>query len=185
MPEQNLLAVEEWNGKYFINEAYRPIAEQLCRKYPELGHILTENILFYDNRSTKAKSNGKPVHAKTRPLPGMVAETIEMMTGHHFSHFITFFRQNNEDMSQEQITALVYHELRKIGPEGEIVEYDIKDWVEMIDKLGPAWAETKSCIPNLLDESIVSWNDIQGQPALFQNETKLNVVEPGEQMQLN
>jgi hypothetical protein len=44
---KNLVVVDEYGGEYLINEAYRPIAEQLKAKFEELEHVPVDNILFH------------------------------------------------------------------------------------------------------------------------------------------
>ena len=78
-------------------------------------------------------------------------------------------------MAKEQIVALVYHELRHVDPDGNMKHHDVEDWVEMVDKLGPNWADTKARIPNLLDMDI-NWDNIKSQPNLFESYTKLQLV---------
>lgn len=93
-----------------------------------------------------------------------------------FEYYIEFFKRNIADLSREQIIAVVYHELRHIGPDGEIVLHDIEDWANMHYKLGPRWATTKAAIPDLLAEG-VDWDSIRGpQLRLFEDERVLRVV---------
>lgn len=37
--QKNIIAVDEFGGKYFINEFYRPIAEALQEKFKELKYV--------------------------------------------------------------------------------------------------------------------------------------------------
>lgn len=177
MPELDLVKVNEWSGKWTINESYRPIAEALIAKFgKELGHIANHSILFIDDRESKAMPKGRRVYATCGKVPGIWMEVIKQMTNYWVTHYIVFYKKNTDMMSKEQIVSLVYHELRHIGIDGEMRPHSIEDFTEMIDKLGPNWAATKANIPNLLDESIVSWADIQGPPSLFPEQNRLQVV---------
>jgi len=175
MPEKNLVVVNEWNGKFLINEAYRPIAQALCLKFSNL-YAMPENIVFIDDTQSSGLSQGRRIFAKTGKVPPLWSEAIEQMTSKNFTHFIIFYKNNTDMMSREQIVALVYHELRHIDSDGAIAPHDIEDWANMIDKLGPMWAITKANIPNLLDESIINWDSIKASPNLFPAESKLQVV---------
>lgn len=176
MPEA-IVKVDEWTGKWLINEAYRPIAEQLCRKFTkEIGHIATEEILFIDNGEAKKMAKGKKIFAQIGTIPAKYSEIVEQMTKKRFYYVMEFFKPHTDQLSKEQIVAVVYHELRHIGSDGKIIDHHITDWIEMIDKLGPAWVSTKGSIPDLLDEAVVNWDSIQGPLCLFPNESKLQVV---------
>lgn len=180
MAERLALAVTEWTGKYFINESYRPIAEKLVAKYPELKYAPVKNILFVENTEDKRKDKHKVVYAKISKIPGRWEEIIMQITGKQFAYMLEIFRENVIGMSREQIVALMYHELRHIQivtDEGkvDIVGHEISDWANMIEKLGPDWATTMANIPNLLSDGITNWEDIEGPATLFP-ETALRVV---------
>lgn len=177
MPEAELVKVKEWSGKWTINEFYRPIAEALTSKFSkELGHIAVPGVLFIDDRESKAQPKGRRVYATCGKVPGIWVDVIKQMTNRWFTHYIVFYKKNTDQMSREQIISLVYHELRHIAPDGDLRPHSIEDFTEMIDKLGPNWASTKANIPDLLDESIINWDDIQGPPSLFPEQNRLQVV---------
>ncbi|GEA17771.1 putative metallopeptidase [Moorella sp. E306M] len=171
-----LLVLPEWGGKYVINEAYRPIAEALVKKYPELRFKLVDEILFVDNTEDKGKQKNKYKNAQIGKIPEKYREIITQLTGRSFSYIMEFYKRNIETMSREQIIALVYHELRHIGADGDIILHDIEDWANMHYKLGPDWASTMRGIPNLLDEG-VDWDSITG-PSLFNNLEPDNLEQP-------
>jgi len=168
-----LIVVDSWSGKYMINDAYRPIAMALADKYPELDHIKHHQILFIDNISGTGSHLDKKKYAQIGKIPGKWQEIIQQMTGRKFFYVMEMFRLNICEMSREQITALIYHELRHIDIDGDLKSHDIEDWTEMIEHLGPDWAVTISDIPDLLDDD-VDWDSIQ-VPTLFE-ESKLKLV---------
>lgn len=157
---RKLVKVDSWGGKYLINEAYRPIAEALVDKYEELSHIIPAVILFVDNISGSGSSLDKKKYAQISKIPGKWSEIIKQLTGRTFDYVMEFFKLNIYEMSQEQIIALIYHELRHIDRGGDLKHHDLEDWAEMLEKLGPNWATTKASIPDLLDED-VDWDSIQ------------------------
>jgi len=70
MGEALELAVDEFNGKYFINEDYRPLAEKLRAKFRELQHVPVKHILFLENREDKRKKAQHYVFARCQRYQG-------------------------------------------------------------------------------------------------------------------
>ena len=68
--QKNIIAVNEFGGVYKINEAYRPIARALKKKFKELEYVPVENILFVENLESKKKKNNKIIHAQISKVPG-------------------------------------------------------------------------------------------------------------------
>lgn len=62
---------------------------------------------------------------------------------------------------ESQVVAVVYHSLRKIGPEGEILTYDVQDWWQILMEPGRKWFYPDNTCPNLLDEN-VDWRKLMG-----------------------
>ncbi len=173
--EKNIITVDEFEGKYFINEAYRSIAADLIDKYPELSHIAPNSILFVDDRESKKKNKGQTIFAQISAIPEKWSDIVYQASGHPFEYLLEVYRENTAMMSREQIIALIYHELRHIGQDGKIKNHDIEDWTNMVEKLGVDWNVTQGSIPNLLDEE-VDWESIEGPANLFPAETTLRVV---------
>lgn len=161
-----VVVVDEYHGKYEVNEFYRPIAEKLCQKFKELSKVPVKNIIFIDNTEGTGKTLDKVKFAQTGKVPTKWAEVLYQLTGKHYALFIEFFKRNIEEMSREQIVALVYHELRHITPGGDLRHHDLDDFSEMVEGLGRTWNTTKAIIPDLLDDDI-DWDKlITGQGLL-------------------
>lgn len=182
MKNESIIMVDEFDGKYKINESYRPIAKALKAKYQELQYVPVGNILFIENLEDKRKNNNMTVYAQISKLPGKWEEIIYQITEKSFEYMLEIFKENTREMSREQIVALIYHELKHIqfiksdkNPRVGIVGHDIEDWANMIEKLGGNWPSTKGSIPDLLDENI-NWETIDGPPTLFSAEKGLRVV---------
>lgn len=171
----HLVVVEEFGGKFLVNDHYRPIAEALIAKYSELGHLSANSFIFIDNISDTGKSRNKMRPANTNKIPPKWSDAIYQLTDKRFDYYIEFYKKNVEQMSTEQIVALVYQQLRYVDREGNIIHPEIMDFVVLIDKLGPGWTHTKARIPDLLDKNI-NWDKIKGQPNLFENYAKLQLV---------
>jgi len=183
MDTQSIIAIEEFSGKYKINENYRPIAEALVEKYDELKYVPVKNILFIENTEDKRKKNNSIVYAHISKLPGKWEDIIYQITKKNFEYMMEIFKENTMQMSRTQIIALIYHELKHIqlvksdqGPKIDIVRHDVEDWFNMVEKLGVNWAaSTKGHIPNLLDKDI-NWENIEGPANLFPAEPSLRLV---------
>ena len=180
--QKSIITVQEFNGKFKINENYRPIAKSLKAKFDELMYVPVTNILFIENLEDERKKNNSIVHAQISKVPAKWEEIIYQVTGKHFDFMMEIFKENIQHMSREQIVALIYHELRHIqlvqtkdGSKIDIVSHEVEDWINMVEKLGLNWATTKGQIYDLLDESI-NWESIEGPMTLFPSETSLKLV---------
>ncbi len=172
---RDLIIVQEFTGKYFINESYRPIAKALVDKYEELKHVAVDGILFVENTETKKKNNGKFVFAQIGTISEKWSDMVYQMTGETFVYLLEVYKENTAMMSREQIVALIYHELRHIGKDGKLKNHDIEDWANMVEKLGVDWNSTLGSIPDLLADG-VDWESIEGPANLFPAETTLRMV---------
>jgi predicted metallopeptidase len=170
---QNIITVNDFNGKFVISEAYRPIAQALVNKYSELEHINVDNILFIENTETRKKKNNSLVFAQISLMQEKWKDIIYQITEQNYTHILEIFKLNTLMMSREQIIALIYHELRHIGKDGSIINHDIEDWANMIEKLGVDWSKYEADIPNILQ---VDWESIEGPTTLFSTEVTLRVV---------
>jgi len=74
---------------------------------------------------------------------------------------IEFYAKTTATMDESQMVALVYRELRRIGPEGEILTPDVHDWWQILMGLGRKWFYPDSTCPNLLDDN-VDWKKLMG-----------------------
>lgn len=91
--QNSLIAVDEFNGKYKINEDYRPIAKALKAKFKELEYVPVENILFIENTEDKRKVNNSIVHAQISKLPGKWEDIIYQVTKKQFETCWRFSRK--------------------------------------------------------------------------------------------
>jgi hypothetical protein len=170
-----LIQVKEFNGKYFINEAYRPIAAALVNKFDEISHVIVEDILFVEDTTSVKKKQGRTIFAQVSQVPDKWNDIVYQLTGRHFDFMMEIYKINIYNMSREQVYALIYHELRHIDRDGSIIGHDIEDWTNMIEKLGVDWNTTRNGIPNILDPDI-DWYSITGPATLFPSESTLKLV---------
>lgn len=148
------------NGKYDSDHwiksyLYRPIAAKLIKKFEELRHIVPGTILFIEDTEWKPGSEDRPWIAKT----SKANKQLQAMAGYGF--VIETREWYTEKMSREQITALLYHELKHIDTDGSILKHDIEDWECMVATLGMNWATTKANIPDILDDDFDDWDELR------------------------
>ena len=142
------------------NTKIRPIAEALIKKYRELAHIDVDKILFIVNH----KSAGSKRHvtlAHTAKMPPKWTELLYQLGACSYFYVMEFYAKTTATMDESQMVALVYHELRRIGPEGEILAPDINEWYPMRMCLGRKWFYPDNTCPNLLDDG-VDWKKLMG-----------------------
>lgn len=140
------------------NMWYRPIAAKLAEKFEELKHIPVNKILFIEDMEWEKPDSLKPKRhwmARIKKVP----KELYAMTGIEYiletrNYFI-------EQMSREQIIALIYHELRHIDQYGDLVPHDVEDWGNMVATLGMDWATTKGPVKDLLDEDFIVWRELE------------------------
>lgn len=143
------------------NKKIKPIAEALIQKYRELQHIEPEKILFIVNYKN-AGSKKQMVLAKTSRVSPKWAEILYQLGAHSYFFMIEFYAKTTATMDENQMVALVYRELRRIGPEGKILVPDVHDWWQILMGLGRKWFYPDNSCPNLLDDG-VDWKKLMGQ----------------------
>ena len=119
------------------NSRIRPIAEELVKKYEELRHIDPSKILFVLNHAASGESKKKIILANTSRISPKWTEIIFQLGACSFFHTMEFYSKTTSMLDENQMVALVYRELRSIGPEGQIVSPDVHDWWQIL-KIGRA-----------------------------------------------
>jgi hypothetical protein len=144
-----------------VNSRIYPIANELIKKYEELGHLNANNILFLVNHKT---SSGKKriILARTRKMPDKWCDILSQLGACPYFYVIEFIGKTTACLDENQMTALVYRELRMIAPEGQIVTPDTNDWWQVLMGLGRHWFYPDSICPDLLDNTI-DWKKLMGE----------------------
>lgn len=143
-----------------VNNKIYPIAEQLIRKYDELHHIAPDKILFVVNR--KSGGGKKQITlAKTSKISPKWTEILYQLGACPYFYIIEFYAKTTSAMDESQLVALVYRELRRIGPEGDLLAPDVADWYQLLMGLGRKWFYPDASCPNLLDDN-VDWKRLMG-----------------------
>ena len=143
------------------NSRIRPIAEELVKKYEELRHIDPSKILFVLNHAASGESKKKIILANTSRRSPKWTEIIFQLGACSFFHTMEFYSKTTSMLDENQMVALVYRELRSIGPEGQIVSPDVHDWWQILMGLGRYWFYPDQTCPNLLDDK-VDWKKLMG-----------------------
>lgn len=154
----------EENGSEFeyeiCNNRMRSVAEALVKKYDELHHIDVDKILFVVNH--KGANKKHIVIAKTTKIPPKWTELLYQLGSCSYFYMIEIYAKMTADFDESQMVALMYRELRRIGPEGELLVYNVNDWWQMLMGLGRDWYYPDKSCPNLLDDG-VDWKKLLGQ----------------------
>ena len=138
----------------------KPIAEALINKYSELKHIDVNKILFVLNHKSSG-SKRRITLARTSKIPPKWTELFYQLGACSYFYMIEFFEKTTSTLDESQMVALVYRELRRIGPEGEILTPDVHDWWQILMGLGRKWFYPDTTCPNLLDDNI-DWKKLMG-----------------------
>ncbi len=153
----------ERTAKYKWEDALRELAEKLRRRYPgELATVKPGQIGFMVNLADAPKKGGRGRLACCRRVPGWV----QYLTG--LTHVIELFKENCKHLQGNQLTLVLYHELRHIGEEGKLRIHDTEEFGEILDTFGHhpfrAMPEGEDVDDILLPD--FSWAEIR-QPTLF------------------
>ena len=108
------------------NKRIRPIAEALIKKYRELSHIDPDKILFVVNHKSSG-SKKQMILAKTSKISPKWTEILYQLGACSYFYMVEFYAKTTASMDESQMVALVYRELRRIGPEGELLIPDVHD----------------------------------------------------------
>ena len=102
------------------------------------------------------------VLARTNRISPKWTEILYQLGACSYFYTVEFYAKTTAAMDESQMVALVYRELRRIGPEGEILIPDVHDWWQILMGLGRKWFYPDSTCPNLLDDN-VDWKKLMGQ----------------------
>ncbi|CAH2213501.1 putative metallopeptidase [Tepidibacter aestuarii] len=146
----------KYGSKHWIkNYTYRFIADKLVEKFKELEHVRPKSILFIEDMEWEPGASKQPWMAKIKKAN----KELQYMLG--YEYVLETRNYYIERMSTSQIIGILYHELRHIDKDGDLINHDIEDWGNMVATLGKDWATTKEAIQNILDDDFEGWNDLR------------------------
>lgn len=131
----------------------------MCKKFPEAlnwAKVFLDQIIFVENTTDEPQSNGDTKRAGIVKIPARFRSLLRQFTGHHFEYVIEVYRINCLGMTPAKLTALLYHQLRHIGAEGEIIPHHVQDFSEIVQAFGGHWFYLD--IPDLLAPG-VTWEN--------------------------
>lgn len=127
-----------------LNEHYADIAKELIDSEPELEEIrFSEATICYLSSEHEKTADGKAILGQCEKIQEKYKWAIPC------DFTITLFEPNIEDLSDEQIRVVIFHELLHVGirvnnETGEedyyIKHHDVEDFRLLIDRFGIDWA---------------------------------------------
>lgn len=121
---------------------YKELADKVIQAIPELQFIHEMDIKVGYVKSFEPKQkNGKLIMGQCEKLKDIYQAFIP------FDFIITFYEPNIEELNDNQIKALMWHELCHIGLNERTLKttytvnpHDIEDFYSITDRLGTKWA---------------------------------------------
>lgn len=141
-----------------ITEPFRRIADRIvsCQKLD----IDTSRILFLlDRESPPHPYSGSSVF----PISTMHRDVIYQLSGKRYDCIIKLRERNLDTMTQQQVKALLYHELRHIHIDkksGEInisSHHDYDDWQELMEY--GDWEADGESLPDVAEKKLIKDKD--------------------------
>ena len=173
-PAQNTEALRWGNAppserttKYHWQDELRELTMQLRQRFPEeLETVRPGQIGFLVNMVDKPRIDGRSRLAVCRRLPAYA----EFLTG--LRNVVELFRENCKHLTGNQMTLVLYHELRHIAAEGKLQKHDTEEFGEILVTFGrrpyKPMEEGRDIDDILLPE--FSWSGIR-QATLFDEQT--------------
>ena len=126
-----------------MNEHYAEIGAELIKTEDALSDIRdSEATIIYLSSEHEKMADGKAVLGQCEKIPEKYKWSIPC------DFTITLFEPNIEDLTEEQIRLVIFHELLHVGikpsDDGEdyyIVPHDVEDFKILIDRYGIDWAK--------------------------------------------
>jgi predicted metallopeptidase len=143
--------------QYRVNESYREIATRLVDKFKDVRHVCVGSIAFVDNEDGKGQSKGKTVYARISTIPEKLQPLLKDKAQ---QYVIEVFKVSTMDFSREQLVLAIYHELKHIALDGNLVGHDVEEWNSVLATVGAGWTETRMSLPDLLGEGF-DWTGVE------------------------
>lgn len=123
---------------YKPSERLSRMAASLIGDNENLKHLDDPRCRIAYQTSDRAKKSGnKIIYADTERVKGKYKALMP------YDFVITFYWPNCENLTEEKLEKLMYHELRHVGFDGDgkftIIQHDVEDFREVIDRWGIDW----------------------------------------------
>lgn len=77
--------------------------------------------------------------ARIRKLDPMWRDLLEELGDVEWDYLIEVYGYHAEGKSDNWMRILLYHELRHIGFDGDLVEHDVEDFYDILERFGVRW----------------------------------------------
>lgn len=123
---------------YEQSERLSNMAAKVIADNDGLKHLSDPNCrIAYQTSNQAKKSNGKIIYADTE----RVKPKYKVFMPYDF--VITFYWPNCENMTEEKLEKLMYHELKHVGFNGDcsftIIPHDVEDFRDVVGRWGLDW----------------------------------------------
>jgi len=124
---------------YYRSEDLSRIADELIRTEEKFEHLREGGCrIGYQYSDQAKKSHGKDVFADTEK----VKDKFKQFMAYDF--IITFYTPCTDELDEEHLQRLMYHELSHVGYDAEndtfsIIPHDLEDFKDVIGKWGLDW----------------------------------------------
>lgn len=129
-------------------EWMKRLAGKVIKKFDQLDIIDDYEIkVGYVLSQRSKRSDGKPVYGECQKVDKNVQAFIP------YDFIITFYEPNCEELDDNQMAILMYHELRHIGYKNggaSIVKHEVQDFNNILNEFGLDWTD-EEC-PDILDK---------------------------------
>lgn len=123
---------------YEQSDRLSKIAAKVIAEYADLNHLGDPNCRIAYQTSDQAKKSGsKIVYADTERVKAKYKALMP------YDFVITFYWPNCENLTEDKLEMLMYHELKHVGFDGDssftIIPHDVEDFRDVIDRWGVDW----------------------------------------------
>lgn len=124
--------------EYNYDEKLKRIAEKVIAENENLQHLDSPDVrIAFQMSSQEKRSLTKITYADTEK----VKDKLKLFLPYDF--IITFYKPNIENLTDDKLERLMYHELLHVGVNEDgrffIIPHDIEDFRDVIDRWGVYW----------------------------------------------
>ena len=94
-------------------------------------------------------------------MPAKWREVLYQLGAVEYDFLMEFYEKTTAVLDENQMIALVYRELRRIGRNGDVAPPDVNEWYNVLMGLGRRWFYPDATCPNLLSDDI-DWRRLMG-----------------------
>ena len=124
---------------YNIDGKLEDIASKVINDHANLHHLSDERCrIAYQYSDEEKKSKGRKVFADTEKVKDKLKSILP------YDFVITFYKPNTNNLTEDKMEKLMYHELRHVGfdpanGKHTIIPHDVEDFRDIVDTWGIDW----------------------------------------------